>query len=104
MKNSLLREKIISHEILTDDAIVDKIYLYFRPVYAFEFIWSNENKVGIIEIDDLNGEVSEKGVWHKDRVSKVMTRDMFFDIGGEIANGMVPSGGVVVKMIDKMTK
>ena len=104
MKNSLLREKIISHEILTDDAIVDKIYLYFRPVYAFEFIWSNENKVGIIEIDGLNGEISEKGVWLKDRVSKVMTRDMFFDIGGEIANGMVPSGGVVVKMIDKMTK
>ena len=104
MKNSLLREKIISHEILTDDAIVDKIYLYFRPVYAFEFIWSNENKVGIIEIDGLNGEISEKGVWLKDRVSKVMTRDMFFDIGGEIANGMVPSGGVVVKMIDRMTK
>ena len=104
MKNSLLREKIISHEILTDDAIVDKIYLYFRPVYAFEFIWSNENKVGIIEIDCLNGEISEKGVWLKERVSKVMTRDMFFDIGGEIANGLVPSGGVVVKMIDKMTK
>ena len=104
MKNSLLREKIISHEILTDDAIADKIYLFFKPVYAFEFIWSNENKVGIIEIDGLNGEVSEKGVWLKDRVSKVMTRDMFFDIGGEIANGMVPSGGVVVKMIDRMTK
>ena len=104
MKNSLLREKIISHEILTDDAIADKIYLYFRPVYAFEFIWSNENKVGIIEIDGLNGEISEKGVWLKDRVSKVMTRDMFFDIGGEIANGMVPGSGVVVKMIDRMTK
>ena len=104
MKNSLLREKIISHEILIDDAIVDKIYLYFRPVYAFEFIWSNENKVGIIEIDGLNGEISEKGVWLKDRVSKVMTRDMFFDIGGEIANGMVPGSGVVVKMIDRMTK
>ena len=104
MKNSLLREKIITHEILTDDAIVDKIYLYFRPVYAFEFIWSNENKVGIIEIDGLNGEVSEKGVWLKERVSKVMTRDMFFDIGGEIANGMVPGSGVVVKMIDRMTK
>ena len=96
--------KIISHEILTDDAIVDKIYLYFRPVYAFEFIWSNENKVGIIEIDGLNGEISEKGVWLKERVSKVMTRDMFFDIGGEIANGMVPGSGVVVKMIDRMTK
>lgn len=104
MKNSLLREKIISHEILTDDAIVDKIYLYFRPVYAFEFIWSNENKVGIIEIDGLNGEISEKGVWLKERVSKVMTRDMFFDIGGEIANGMVHGSGVVVKMIDRMTK
>lgn len=104
MKNSLLREKIISHEILTDDTIADKIYLFFKPVYAFEFIWSNENKVGIIEIDGLNGEISEKGVWLKDRVSKVMTRDMFFDIGGEIANGMVPGGGVVVKMIDRMTK
>ena len=104
MKNSLLREKIISHEILTDDAIADKIYLFFKPVYAFEFIWSNENNVGIIEIDGLNGEISEKGVWLKDRVSKVMTRDMFFDIGGEIANGMVPGSGVVVKMIDRMTK
>ena len=104
LPNSLLREKIISHEILQDDATVEKIYLFFRPVYAFEFIWSHENKVGIIEIDGLNGEISEKGVWLKERVSKVMTRDMFFDIGGEIANGMVPSGGVVVKMIDKMTK
>ena len=104
MKNSLLREKIISHEILTDDAIVDKIYLYFRPVHTFAFKGSTENKVGIIEIDGLNGEISEKGVWLKDRVSKVMTRDMFFDIGGEIANGMVPGSGVVVKMIDRMTK
>ena len=40
----------------------------------------------------------------EERVSKVMTRDMFFDIGGEIANGMVPGSGVVVKMIDRMTK
>lgn len=104
MKNSLLREKIISHEILQDDATVEKIYLFFRPVYAFEFIWSHENKVGIIEIDGLNGEVSEKGEWLKDRVSKVMTRDMFFDIGGEIANGLVPGGGVAVKILDRMTK
>ena len=96
---------IISSIILNKVTICVKFFNYgFLIVYAFEFIWLNENKVGIIEIDGLNGEISEKGVWLKERVSKVMTRDMFFDIGGEIANGMVPSGGVVVKMIDKMTK
>lgn len=104
MKSSLLREKIISHEILNDDTIVHNIYLFYRPVYAFEYIWSNENKVGVIEIDGLNGEVSEKGEWLKEKVSKVMTRDMLFDISGEIANGIVPGGGVVIKILDKMTK
>jgi hypothetical protein len=104
MKNSLLREKIISHEILMDEVIVHKIHLYYRPVYAFEFIWSNENKVGVIEIDGLNGEVTEKGEWIKDKVGKVMTRDMFFDVGGEIANGIVPGSGVVIKILDKITK
>jgi hypothetical protein len=104
IKNFILREKIVSHEIVHDETIVDKIYLFYKPVYAFEFIWSNENKVGVIEIDGLNGEVSEKGEWLKDKIGKVMTREMIFEAGSEVANGIVPGGGLVVKMIDKMTK
>ena len=104
MKSTLLREKIISHEILKDDATVTKIYLFYRPVYAFEYIWSHENKVGVIEIDGLNGEVSEKGEWLKDKISKVATRDMLFEAGGEVANGFIPGGGFVVKIINKITQ
>lgn len=104
MKNSLSREKVISHEILEDEAIVENIYLFYRPVYAFEFIWSHENKVGVIEIDGLNGEVSEKGIWLKEKVEKVITRDTLFDIGGEIVNGIVPGSGAVVRILEKITK
>lgn len=104
MKNVLLREKIISHEILSDEVLVEKLYLFYRPVYAFEFIWSHENRVGIIEIDGLNGEVSEKGEWFKDKINKVVTRDMMFEVSSEVANGIVPGSGIVVKIIDKITK
>lgn len=104
MKNALLREKIVSHEILSDEVILEKLYLFYRPVYAFEFIWSHENKVGIIEIDGLNGEVSEKGEWFKEKINKVATRDMMFEVSSEVANGILPGGGIVVKIIDKMTK
>lgn len=104
IKNTLLAEKIVSHEIFTDEVIVDKLHVFYRPVYAFEYIWSHENKVGVIEIDGLNGEITEKGEWMKEKITKVITRDMMFEVGSEVANGLVPGSGVVVKILGKMTK
>ena len=63
MKNSLLREKIISHEILTDDAIIDKIYLYYNePIDLHKFITILTNDIlqkRSKNQDDLKGFISK---------------------------------------------
>jgi len=75
-----------------------------RPVFAFEFRWSSADKVGVIEVDGLTGEVAENGRWFKDKMNKILTRETLVDLGAEVAGCFVPGGGVAVKLIGKMTE
>ncbi|HOI67894.1 MAG TPA: hypothetical protein PLD03_14985, partial [Thiomonas arsenitoxydans] len=84
--------------------VVERLHLYWRPVFAFEFIWSTADKRGVIEVNGLTGEVSENGQWFKDKLSKVMTREMLLDAGCELAGAVVPGGGIAVKIIGKLTE
>ena len=47
---------------------IEKAHLYHRPVFAFEFAWTTEDKIGVIEVDGPTGEVIEKGKWFKERM------------------------------------
>ena len=47
---------------------IEKAHLYNRPVFAFEFAWTTEDKIGVIEVDGPTGEVIEKGKWFKERM------------------------------------
>ena len=51
-----------------DDAAVaiEKAHLYNRPVFTFEFARTTEDKIGVIEVDGLTGELIEKGKWFKE--------------------------------------
>ncbi len=97
-------EAINAHEIVTDLLNFEKLYLYFRPVFAFEYTWSTTGKSGVIEVDGLTGEVIENGQWFKDKAAQVLTRDMLFMASAEVVGHIVPGGGFVVKVIDKMTQ
>lgn len=95
---------INAHHIQSDTIVVERLHLYWRPVFAFEFIWSTADKRGVIEVNGLTGEVSENGQWFKDKLSKVMTREMLLDAGSELAGAVVPGGGIAVKIIGKLTE
>lgn len=97
-------EAINAAEIHNDIITFAKMYLYLRPVFAFEFRWTSTDKVGVIEVDGLTGEVVENGDWFKDKFDKVMTRDTLIDVGADIASSIIPGGGVVVKMVGKVTE
>lgn len=100
---SLTGEAVNAFEIQNDSVEFERTYMYMRPVFAFEFKWSNADKVGVIEVDGLTGEVIENGRWFKDKVNEIVTREMLFDLGAEVAGSFLPGGGVAVKLIGKMT-
>ena len=99
---TLATEVINAHEFQEDIITIEKIHLYYRPVFAFEFAWTTEDKVGVIEVDGLTGEVIENGQWFKDKLQATTTREMLFEMGSELAGALVPGGGTAVKAIEKM--
>lgn len=103
-QSRLAAEAIDAHEIQRDVATFDKVHLYYRPVYAFEYVWSTSGKIGVIEIDGLTGDVVENGEWFRDRFDRIMTRDMLFELGAEAATALVPGGGFAIKALGKLTE
>jgi len=99
----LSAEVVNAHEVQRDVRTLEKAHLYYRPVFAFEFAWTTEDKLGVIEVDGLTGEVIENGQWFKDKIGTIATREMLFEAGAEIAGALVPGGGFAVKVIGKMT-
>jgi hypothetical protein len=101
---NLTGEAVNAFEIQADNIEFERTYMYLRPVFAFEFKWSSADKVGVIEVDGLTGEVIENGHWFKDKVNKIITRETLFEIGAEVAGGLIPGGGLAVKLIEKMSE
>ena len=99
---SLSGEAVQAHEIQSDRIDFERTYMYARPVFAFEFRWAGADRMGVIEVDGLTGEVIEGGNWFKDKVNRVVTRDTLIELGAEVAGAFVPGGGVAVKLVGKM--
>jgi len=104
VKARLTNEAIDAHQITSDQIRFQSLHLYYRPVFAFEFAWGASNRIGVIEIDGLTGEVVEEGQWLREKIDQVMTRDTLFDLGAEVAAAVVPGGGVAVKLVGKVTQ
>jgi len=85
----------IIHEEKANVRIID---LYFRPVYAFEYRWVGRSKTAVAEFDGLNGEMSSDGVTLRQQVTKVINRDLIFDVGADAANLIVPGSGIPLKI------
>jgi hypothetical protein len=101
--SSLNGEAVTASEIQLDAIEFERTFMYIRPVFAFEFKWTTADKVGVIEVDGLTGEVVENGRWFKDKVNEILTRETLVDIGAEVAGVVVPGGGAAVKLIAKIT-
>ena len=99
---ALTGEAINAFGIQADNIEFDRTYMYVRPVFAFEFKWTTADKVGVIEVDGLTGEVIENGDWFKDKVKEIITRETLLDLGAEVAGSLLPGGGVAVKIIGKI--
>lgn len=91
--------KTFQADVVKEERIdIDSIYLYFRPVYAFEYHWVPRDKRAVWEFDAVTGEVRTEGGQIKRQMTAVLENDALFDVGSDAIGTIVPGAGVAVKL------
>lgn len=77
---------------------VEQVILYYRPVHAFEYVWTDRDKRAVVEFDALTGEVRAEPGQIKKQVVTVLGNDALFDIGADVVGTVLPGANIVVKI------
>jgi hypothetical protein len=103
MRDSLAKmiKGIHADEILSEDVQVERVDLYYRPIYAFKYSWASKGKEAILEVDGVTGEIRSGGRVFTEYIGKVLDRDFLFDIGADAVGMFVPGGSIAVKAAKK---
>lgn len=97
-----LSTPVEADEIREDVLDVQSLILFYRPVHAFRYEW--KGKQGVLEIDALNGHVNKEGDMFGNAVRRLGSREALFDFGVDFADLVLPGGGLMIKMVDRMSK
>jgi hypothetical protein len=90
--------KPVQADIVTEESMtIQNIDLYYRPWWAFEFLWKPKDKRGVVELDAVTGQM-RPGTALAARVSRIVSRDALFDIGADTVGLLVPGGSIAVKV------
>lgn len=100
MRDSLAKmiKGIHADTILTEDVEVERVDLYYRPVYAFKYAWASKQKEAILEVDGLTGEVRPGNRVFKEYMGKILDQNFLFDVGADAVGMFVPGGSIAVKV------
>jgi hypothetical protein len=83
--------------IIDEHVEVKNVDLYYRPMYAFKYMWSAKQKEGILEVDGLTGETRAGTRVFTEYLGKVLDQNFLFDIGADAVGMFVPGGSIAVK-------
>jgi hypothetical protein len=93
-----LMTAVQADRIITDVVDVTSIALFFRPVYAFEYLWRSKSKTQSLEIDGVTGESHTTNTTVGSRVTRHLSKELLFDIGADAVDLLVPGGGIALKV------
>jgi len=106
--SAVVREVLISmlrtvqaDRILEDAVDIQKVDLYYRPVYAFQYRWKSREKEAILEYDGLTGRLQADGKTFQQYMGKLMDPEFLFDVGADTIDLLLPGGGLAVKLARK---
>lgn len=94
----MLMKTFQADKILEERIDVEEVILYFRPLYAFEYLWKAKDKRAVVEFDALTGEARAEGGQIKKHVVNVLENDALFDIGADAVGTVLPGANIVVKL------
>ena len=87
--------------IVEEKVEVERVDLYYRPVYAFQYRWLSMEKEAIMECDALTGELRAGGKTFQQYLGKVLDAEFLFDVGVDAVDLLVPGGGIAIKVARK---
>ena len=87
--------------IVEEKVEVERVDLYYRPVYAFQYRWLSKEKEAIMECDALTGELRAGGKTFQQYLGKVIDAEFLFDVGVDAVDLLVPGGGIAIKVARK---
>ena len=97
-----LVKPIKADEILKEEIVISDLNLYFFPVYTFELFWKNKDKKATISFDGVTTELNLKAVKISDKLKDTFTSEDLFEFSKEIAQNIIPGGGLAVMMGKKV--
>ena len=92
---------IQADKIIEENVSVECVDLYYRPVYAFKFLWKPKNKEAIVEVNGLTGEVGTGVRTFSEYLGKILDQNFLFDVGADAAGMLIPGGSIAVKIAKK---
>ena len=94
-------KSVQADRILEDRIDVERVDLFYRPVYAFQYRWLSKERETIIEYDGMTGKLQTDGKTFQQYVGKYLEPEFLFDIGVETVDLLVPGGGLAIKLAQK---
>ncbi len=94
-------KSVQADRILEDRVEVERVDLYYRPVYAFQYRWKSKEREAILEFDALTGQLEAGERIFQQYVGKILDPDFLFDVGVDTVDLFVPGGGIAIKLARK---
>lgn len=87
--------------VLEEYVHVERVDLYYRPVYAFQYRWISKEKEAIIEYDAVTSQLEADGKTFQQYMGKMLDPNFLFDVGADTVDLLVPGGGLAIKLAKK---
>ncbi len=84
--------------ILEEQVTIERLELYYRPLFAFEYRWIPKDRVVVAEFDGLSGQMTTGGKTLRQTLNGKLSRDLLFDLGADVLGMVVPGGSIAVKL------
>ncbi|MBU0461932.1 MAG: hypothetical protein KJ574_05080 [Nanoarchaeota archaeon] len=87
-----LIKPIHADTVIEERVEITGLTLIFRPIYAFEIQNEITKQIGVLEVDAIFGDV-QKGKVFKRELKELISEDVLFEVGAEIAGTIIPGAG-----------
>ncbi len=94
-------KSVRADRILEDTVEVERVDLYYRPVYAFQYRWKSKRREAILEYDGVTGALQAEGKTFQQYMGKILDPEFLFDVGADTVKLLVPGGGIAMKLARK---